>query len=410
MSIPLPILDQPAPVVALAHLDDLWFQVAGTLCNLTCRHCFISCSPHNHNFGFLGLDAVHRVLDESVGLGVKEYYFTGGEPFLNPDMTDVLELTLRYGPATVLTNGTVFKEEWLQRLARAEAASPYSLEFRVSIDGFTAATNDPVRGPGAFDRALRGVRQLAMHGFLAIITVARTNDEQDDAALFTGFVELLCANGCERPRVKILPTLRLGAEEDRQRGYQDEERVTLEMMEEYDPGRLICDHSRIVSDRGVHVCPILLEAPDARLGATLTEALGSYPLRHHACTTCYQYGALRQPIRGAPRCLIERASPYSAAFTTITWRCRRRLPTPIRAAWTLFTVWATSAPLGRTPTVFFRCCATTAFCASKEITTIPSAKAWLIVSAVTPTRATTISPILAMNTPLSTLAPPIVSG
>ena len=292
MSIPLPILDQPAPVVALAHLDDLWFQVAGTLCNLTCRHCFISCSPHNHKFGFLGLDAVHRVLDESVGLGVKEYYFTGGEPFLNPDMTDVLELTLRYGPATVLTNGTVFKEEWLQRLARAEAASPYSLEFRVSIDGFTAATNDPVRGPGAFDRALRGVRQLAMHGFLAIITVVRTNDEQDDAALFTGFVELLCANGCERPRVKILPTLRLGAEEDRQRGYQDEERVTLEMMEEYDPGRLICDHSRIVSDRGVHVCPILLEAPDARLGATLTEALGSYPLRHHACTTCYQYGAL----------------------------------------------------------------------------------------------------------------------
>ena len=53
MPIPLPILDTPAPFVALSHLDDLWFQVAGTLCNLTCRHCFISCSPHNHSFGFL---------------------------------------------------------------------------------------------------------------------------------------------------------------------------------------------------------------------------------------------------------------------------------------------------------------------------------------------------------------------
>ncbi len=49
---------------------------------------------------------------------------------------------------------------------------------------------------------------------------------------------------------------------------------------------------RIVSDRGVHVCPILIEAPDARLGSTLTESLGAYPLRHHACYTCYQYGAL----------------------------------------------------------------------------------------------------------------------
>jgi len=83
MPIPLPILDEPAPSIALSHLDDLWFQVAGTLCNLTCRHCFISCSPHNHSFGFLSLDTVRRVLDESVELGVKEYYFTGGEPFLN---------------------------------------------------------------------------------------------------------------------------------------------------------------------------------------------------------------------------------------------------------------------------------------------------------------------------------------
>src|SRR6266853_6056414 len=123
MPVPLPILDSPAPIVPLAHLDELWFQVGGTLCNLECRHCFISCSPHNHQFGFLALAAVQRVLEESVRLGVKEYYFTGGEPFLNRDMVAILEETLRYGPATVLTNGTVFRDEWLERLRRAEAAS-----------------------------------------------------------------------------------------------------------------------------------------------------------------------------------------------------------------------------------------------------------------------------------------------
>src|SRR5947209_3765538 len=146
MSTPLPLLDGSAPAVALASLDDLWFQVGGTLCNLTCSHCFISCGPHNHAFGFLDLETVRRVLDESVTLGVKEYYFTGGEPFLNRDMPAILELTLGYGPATVLTNGTVLKDEWLERLRRAEEGSLYSLEFRVSLDGFTAADNDPVRG------------------------------------------------------------------------------------------------------------------------------------------------------------------------------------------------------------------------------------------------------------------------
>jgi len=290
MTTPLPLVDHPAPVVALSHLDDLWFQVAGTLCNLTCRHCFISCSPHNRSFGFLDLETVWRHLDESVALGVKEYYFTGGEPFLNPDMTAILELTLRYGPATVLTNGTVFKEEWLDRLAQAEAESPYSLEFRVSIDGFTAADNDPVRGPGTFERARRGVRQLLAHGFLPIVTITRTRDDQDDAELVAGFLALLKANGYDRPRLKVLPTLRIGAEVERQRGYRDEERVTLEMIEGFDTGKLVCEHSRIVSDRGVHVCPILVEAPDALLGSTLAESLRDYALRHQACYTCYQYG------------------------------------------------------------------------------------------------------------------------
>jgi sulfatase maturation enzyme AslB (radical SAM superfamily) len=290
-----------APFVALAHLDHLWFQVGGTVCNLECRHCFISCSPHNHTFRFLDLATVRRHLEESVRLGVKEYYFTGGEPFLNRDMVAILELTLRFGPATVLTNGTVFKEEWLERLHRAEADSPYSLEFRLSIDGYTAAENDPIRGPGTFDRALRGVRQLVAHGFLPIITVTSVADDADQGRLFDGFVQLLRQQGYTRPRLKILPVLRIGAEAQRGRGYHDDERVTPSMMEGFDPGLLLCNHSRIVTDRGVYVCPILIEAPDARLGSTLDEALTSYPLRHQACYTCYQHGTICSNASSGPR-------------------------------------------------------------------------------------------------------------
>src|SRR5262245_653008 len=213
--IPLPLVDRPAAVVELAHLDHLWFQVTGTRCNLTCSHCFISCSPHNHAFGFLSFEAVVEALEASRSLGVKEYYFTGGEPFLHRDMLAIRARTLEDVPATVLTNGTVVKDEWLARLAEAENGSPYSLEFRVSIDGYDAATNDPVRGEGTFERAMAGVAQLLRHGFLPIVTVARTADDQDDAELFAGFVAMLRARGYTRPRVKILPTLRLGAEVSR---------------------------------------------------------------------------------------------------------------------------------------------------------------------------------------------------
>lgn len=290
MLTPLPLHD--APTVGLTHLDQLWFQVTGTRCNLTCRHCFISCSPHNYSFGLLTLAQVRAALAESIGLGVKEYYFTGGEPFLHRDLVTMLEETLRLGPATVLTNGTVFRADGLERLTRAEAASLYSLEFRVSLDGFTAEMNDPIRGEGTFERTLAGVGLLLRHGFLPIVTVARTDDDQDEAALFAGFVALLRSRGYSRPRVKLLPTLRLGAEVQRQRGYAEGERLTAELLAGFDTGQLLCSHARLVSDRGVHVCPILLEAADGLLGQTLTEAARPFALRHQACWTCYQHGSI----------------------------------------------------------------------------------------------------------------------
>jgi len=223
---------------------------------------------------------------------VKEYYFTGGEPFLNREMTDILVETLQYGPATVLTNGTVLKDEWLARLAEAEESSHYSLEFRVSIDGFSPETNDPIRGEGTFERALAGVRKLVEHGFLPIITAARNWPDEEDQRIVAEFVDVLKGVGYSRPRLKILPALQMGAEEQRTHGYRESERIDQEMLIDYDMSQLVCEHSRIVTDRGVHVCPILIESPDALLADTLAKADRPFALGHGACYTCYQYGAI----------------------------------------------------------------------------------------------------------------------
>lgn len=298
-----------SPSVSLAALDQLWFQVAGTLCNLTCHHCFISCSPHNRSFGFLTLETVKQRLEEARELGVKEYYFTGGEPFLNPQMTAILVATLQYGPATVLTNGTVWKDEWLETLNRAEQTSEYSLEFRVSIDGFSAQTNDPIRGEGTFDRALQGIQRLVEAGFLPIITATRTWPQASELEIIREFRKTLQKAGYTRPRLKILPSLKIGAESQRTSGYGPLDRVTTEMLDGYDQSQLVCHQSRIVSDRGVHVCPILIDAPNSLLGQTLKDAAVDFPLSHGACYTCYQYGSICTNPSGASGSQTAASSP-----------------------------------------------------------------------------------------------------
>ena len=288
------------PTVGLESLDELWFQVAGTRCNLECSHCFISCSPSNDKFGYLSLETVRHHLEDSVQHGVREYYFTGGEPFLNKELVPILELTLQYGPATVLTNATFLKPEWVQALRKAEDASVYCLEFRVSIDGPDSATNDPIRGEGTFDKAVNGVALLVEAGFLPIITMTRVWDEGDDQKVLGQFRELLARHGYHRARLKILPRLKIGAEADRTEGYGQFDRVTHELLEEFDLGQLICNHSRVVTDRGIAVCPILLDSPDAIMGETLDDADRDFPLAHGACFTCYQYGAICTNAASSP--------------------------------------------------------------------------------------------------------------
>jgi molybdenum cofactor biosynthesis enzyme MoaA len=290
MSFPLPLLDGPAPSVPLAHLDDLWFQVSGTLCNLTCRHCFISCGPHNHAFGHLTLDAVRRALDESVPLGVREYYFTGGEPFLNPEIFEILEETLRQGPATVLTNGVLLTPERCRRLRELSDGSEYSLDLRGSIEGYSAEANDAIRGAGTFERILAGIRNLADAGINPVVTVSEACDEAATSAGRARFLDWMRTIGLSRPRLKILSLFRMGAEEGRVRGYLPSETLAGRSLSAEETERLQCSSCRMVTASGVYVCPLLVDEPAARMGDGLAETLHPFPLAFPACYTCHEFG------------------------------------------------------------------------------------------------------------------------
>ena len=297
MSKALPVLE--APAVPLAALDQLWFQVAGTVCNLRCSHCFISCSPENHSHWFLDREQVRVHLVASASMGVKEYYFTGGEPFMNREMPGILEDTLAIGPATVLTNATLISQRTVAELARIASASRYTLELRVSIDGTTPEMNDALRGEGACARAMEGMERLVTAGFLPIVTAMQTWDDFETPEVLSAFRELLAGIGYARARLKILPPLRIGAEEGRSGGYAETDRVTAEMMAGYDRDLLLCARARLVTARGVWVCPILLDYESGRLGETLREATAAPArLSEQACYTCYVSGAICANLPG----------------------------------------------------------------------------------------------------------------
>ncbi|HUP62079.1 MAG TPA: radical SAM protein [Thermoanaerobaculia bacterium] len=278
------------PDVHLRALDTLWFQVAGTICNIECTHCFISCSPKNHSHEMMSLAEIEERLAEARVLGVREYYFTGGEPFMNRDMLAILEATLRQGPATVLTNGMLLRADVCRRLRELFDASEYSLDIRVSLDGFDRESHDAIRGKGVWDRVMIGLRNLADVGLNPVITVTTAAEGVESAQGRTRFLELIRGFGFARPRLKVLPLFRIGAEETRTRAYEDWERLTRESLTDEEASVLQCSSCRMVTSKGVFVCPILIEEPEARMGDTLKETLRPFPLRYGACHTCWVDG------------------------------------------------------------------------------------------------------------------------
>ncbi|HEX5854777.1 MAG TPA: radical SAM protein [Thermoanaerobaculia bacterium] len=278
------------PIAPLFALDTLWFQVAGTLCNLQCTHCFISCSPTNHAHEMLTLADVKRRLREAEALGVKEYYFTGGEPFMNHEIFEILEETLRQGPASVLTNGLLIRKDTAARLKKLSDASEYSLDIRISIDGYDAATNDPIRGEGTFERILAGVRALASAGLNPVITVTEACHGAGTIEGRTRFLDFLGSIGLPQPRLKVMPLLRLGAEESRLRAYESWETLKDRELTPDEAGVLQCTGCRMVTSKGVYVCPILIDSPDAKMGDTLGETARPFTLSHRACFTCHETG------------------------------------------------------------------------------------------------------------------------
>jgi sulfatase maturation enzyme AslB (radical SAM superfamily) len=277
------------PTAPFRGLSTLWIQLTGTWCNLECTHCINASGPTAPWLKPLDPAAVRRAIAEAATRGVKEIYFTGGEPFLHRAILPLLARSLEVTPTTVLTNGTLIDEHLADRLAVLADGSRYSLELRVSLDDPDPATNDRIRGRGTWEMAVRAIRLLDARGLLPIVTateIATPTDGPSGPGIYQRFRTFLLGLGLEKPRIKIMPVFPAGRLAARGRY-----RLTDEALEGFDRGLLQCAEARVVAAGGVYACPILAGLTGARLSAgSLAEAFRPASLYHPACVTCHATG------------------------------------------------------------------------------------------------------------------------
>ena len=288
-------------VVALTHLRTLWFNT-GSLCNITCKNCYMDSSPTNDRLAYMTTAEVKRYLDEieDENLPVEEIAFTGGEPFMNRDLPDMIEAALDRGfGVLVLTNA--MKPMLNKRLRLLEIFKRHgrALMLRVSIDHFTKEKHEVVRGPNTWAPMIEGLRWLAEKRFR--ITVAgRTCWNESEAEARRGYGKLFAA---ERIPVDAHDpaSLVLFPEMD---AALDVPEITIHCWEILGvaPETMMCATSRmIVKHRGrdepsVVPCTLLPYDPAFELGQGLAQAAKTVQLNHpHCAKFCVLGGASCSP-------------------------------------------------------------------------------------------------------------------
>ncbi len=276
--------------VALKRLETLWFNT-GTLCNIACKNCYIESSPTNDRLVYLTAAEVAAYLDEAeaVGQRPKTVAFTGGEPFMNPDIGAILEATLSRGyDALVLTNAMKPMMRPRVQAAIVDLAKQYGTNFslRVSLDHWRQDLHDDERGEASFDETLAGLRWLRDQNVATAVAGRLLWGDTDEemrigyGALFAR--ENLSIDADDHAALVIFPEMDARV---------DVPEITVDCWRilSKSPDDVMCATSRMVVKRhgeenpAVLACTLLPYDPQFELGTTLTDALGPVKLNHPHC-------------------------------------------------------------------------------------------------------------------------------
>ena len=276
--------------VAFRSLETLWINT-GTLCNIECANCYIHSSPTEDRLSYITAAEVGFFLDEieREQLGTREIGFTGGEPFMNPDLIAMAGDALGRGhEVLILTNAMqpMMRPAPRAGLLRLKDAHGTRLRLRVSLDHYTDELHDRERGPDSFARTMAGLRFLAREGF-ALAVAGRTISGENEAAERAGFAALFA-----RENIPVDANdpgaLVLFPEMDEKADVPEITTACWGILH-VDPATIMCATSRMVVKRKgaarprVVACTLIPDDPQFDLGETLAESFRPVKLNHRHC-------------------------------------------------------------------------------------------------------------------------------
>ena len=273
-------------------LRELWFHT-GTACNLACPFCLEGSKPGDGRLDRITLSDAKPIIDEAVELGVEQFSFTGGEPFIVKDFVNILRYAASLRPCLVLTNGT---DPVIKRLHQIETLTntAHSIAFRISFDYPEAAKHDAGRGAGSFELSWQSMQALHQLGFK--VSIARQMDTgEDTAAVDAEFRRLLIEHGLPRDTTIVpFPDFLVPGSnpkvpfvtENCMRTYQTED-TRREFM---------CAFSKMVIKLNgrmrVYACTLVDDDESYDLGSSLSESMTRrVMLHHHRCYSCFAFGS-----------------------------------------------------------------------------------------------------------------------
>jgi pyruvate-formate lyase-activating enzyme len=279
---------EPRAQVALRALETLWLNT-GTLCNLTCGHCYIESSPKNDRLAYLTAAEAALYLDEIERdkLPTTLIGFTGGEPFMNPELPAMLDDALGRGfRALVLTNAMKPMTKCRAALLRLNHRYGDRLTIRVSIDHYARRVHEEERGRRSWRPTIDGLLWLAHNGFDLHVASRRLSGEAE-AEIRAGFARLFAERGIaidadDPVRLMVFPEMDAAA---------DVPEITEACwgILGKSPDSVMCASARMVVKRkgaagpAVLACTLLPYDERFELGETLAEASGAVPLNHPHC-------------------------------------------------------------------------------------------------------------------------------
>jgi radical SAM protein with 4Fe4S-binding SPASM domain len=137
-------------------------------CNYRCAICFTDAGTSHTDE--LTTDEALTFVDQAHEAGIEDIIISGGEPFVRPDLIDILAHMAELGiTARIASNGSLLSDELLDRL-RAETSTK---SFQVSLDTLDPALYGELHGtpPDALAEALAGLRRVKAHGFHTTVSV-----------------------------------------------------------------------------------------------------------------------------------------------------------------------------------------------------------------------------------------------